>query len=274
MKNYIPKTLVLLTLAIMAAVFLSARQPLGEASTQRPVKPELRKVLSRHSSLPLVTQFGQAQAATAQDQERRQSRQRVSQGLYAGRLIMDPGVRDINGQSETLDLKFIDGVKILKPGERKDPDGLPISGNTIVIGTVVSGDAYVSQNNDGVFSEYKVAVTEVLKSDPATVISAQDEITTWRPGGSVQFQSGHVKHFVIAGRGFPEVGTQYVFFLRRADKDVKDYAIASAYSIKDQIVSTLDDGQDQGSFDGMSLTEFLDKLRQEISARQEGGMQQ
>ena len=87
-------------------------------------------------------------------------------------------------------------------------------------------------------------------------------------GGSVKFHSGHIKHFVVAGRGFPEVGTQYVFFLRRPDKAVRDYVIPSAFSIKDQVVSPLDDGQDQASLDGISVDAFLDKLRHEIRIRQ------
>ncbi|HEY0365261.1 MAG TPA: hypothetical protein VGC73_02240, partial [Pyrinomonadaceae bacterium] len=120
---------------------------------------------------------------------------------------------------------------------------------------------------------YRVAVNEILKPDPESVISVQDELTTWRPGGSLQFHSGHIKHFIISGRGFPEVGTQYVFFLRRADNEVDDYAIATAFSIKDQVVAPLDDANDQVSFENMRLNDFLNQLRQEIAVRQEGGME-
>jgi len=140
-----------------------------------------------------------------------------------------------------------------------------------VIGSATSGKAYVNQEHTGVFSEYKLAITDVLKPDPDNVISAKDEITAWLPGGSLQFQSGHIVHFIIAGCNYPEIGTQYVFFLRRPDKAVKDYVINTAYSIKDQRVSPLDDRNDQRSFDGMRVNEFLDKLRQEIRVRQEGG---
>jgi len=78
-------------------------------------------------------------------------------------------------------------------------------------------------------------------------------------------------HFIISGCNYPEIGTQYVFFLRRPDKTVKDYIITTAYSIKDQVVSPLDDQNDQRSFEGMPVKEFLDKLRKEISVRREGG---
>lgn len=274
MKYYVTKIILVVMGALLVTILLPLRDQFGQASTQLPAKPNLRKILTKHSALPPTAQFGQAQAEAAQDQIRRQSRQRLSQGLYSGKqVILDPGTRDVNGQAETFDLKFINGVKITKAGERKDPAGLPISDSIIVIGTVVSAKAYVNQENTGVFSEYRVAVNEILKPDPENVISVQDELTTWRPGGSLQFHSGHIKHFIISGRGFPEVGTQYVFFLRRADKEVDDYAIATAFSIKDQVVALLDDANDQASFESMRLNDFLNQLRQEIAVRQEGGME-
>lgn len=234
------------------------------------MRDEARKILPKYSVFPPVARWDEPSVPQdPQDQERRVHRDRLK-GLHNHKVIRDPGVREINGQSESIDLTFIDGVQILKPGEIPDPKGLPILGSIIVIGTITSGNAYVNQERTGLFSEYKVAVQEVLKPDPESVISARDEITVWRSGGSLQFPAGHIVHFIIAGRGFPEVGTQYVFFLRRPDETVKDYAINTAYSIKDQVVLALDDIA-QRPFDGMRVNEFLDKLRQEIRVRQEGG---
>lgn len=275
MKNYVPKILIVMIGAVIATIVFPARSQFGQVASAGAPKVNLRKWLSKHSALPPVAQFDDSSVPQdPQDQERRLSRNRVTHGLYSGKFILDPGTRELNGQAETVDLTFVDGVKILKAGERKDPDGLPISGATIVIGTVTKSKAYVNQGHDGVFSEYKVTVSDVLKPDPDNLISAGNEITAWQPGGSVQFHSGHVKHVVVAGRGFPEVGTQYVFFLRRADKTVADYAIASAFAVQDQLVSPLNDADDQSSFDGMRVDDFLAKLRQEISVRQEGGVDQ
>jgi len=275
MKNYAPKILILALAVIIATIALPARSQFEQVTRAAQPEVSLRRVLSKHSGLPLVAKYDEPPVPQdPQDQERRLSRTRLSHGLYSGKLILDPGTREVNGQAETIDLTFIDTVKILKPGEAKDPAGLPISGSIIVIGTVTSGKAYVNQGHDGVFSEYKIAVTDVLKSDPNDVISSGDSLTAWQPGGSLQFPSGHIKHVVIAGRGFPEVGTQYVLFLRRPDKNVKDYALSGGFSIKDQLVSPLNDVNDQDSFDGMRLEDFLTRLRQEISARPEGGVNQ
>jgi hypothetical protein len=273
MKIYVPKILFLVIATLIATIALPLRNQLGQESRGGPQRANLRERLSKHSALPPVARFDEpAVPQDPQDQERRQSRSRLSKGLFTHKVILDPGVREVHGQAEAIDLTFVDGVTILKPGELPDPMGLPISGSIIVIGTATNGKAYVNQEHTGVFSEYRLAITDVLKPDTENVISVGDEITAWLPGGTLQFQSGYIIHFIIAGCNYPEIGTQYVFFLRRPDKAVKDYAISTAFSIKDQVVSPLDDGNDKRSFEGMPATDFLAKLRQEISVRRERGI--
>ncbi|HEY3582353.1 MAG TPA: hypothetical protein VGK82_17490 [Pyrinomonadaceae bacterium] len=270
MQNYFAKILLLLAGFALAAFSFPARDQLRPVPPGVSMHDEVRKILPKHSVFPPVARWNEPSIPQdPQDQERRVHRERLK-GLNKYKPILDPGVREINGQVESVDLTFIDEVTVLKPGEREDPIGLPLRGAIVVVGTVTSGNAYVNQEHTLVFSEYKVAVQEVLKADPDSVISAGDELTTWRSGGSVRFPAGHVAHFIIVGRGFPEVGTPYVLFLRRPDKTVKDYAISTAYSIKDQVLQ-LDDINYKRSYDGMPVKDFLDKLRQEISARREGG---
>jgi hypothetical protein len=43
--------------------------------------------------------------------------------------------------------------------------------------------------------------------------------------------------------------------------------ISAAFSLKNQVVSALDDKQDQSSFDGTSENDFLNTVRKEIAAR-------
>ena len=108
---------------------------------------------------------------------------------------------------------------------------------------------------------------EVLKSDPTSVISAGDEISAWRMGGSLKFHSGNVKHFLVAGVGFPRVGTDYLFFLRSTDARIKDYAISTAFSLSDQVVYSLDANSSQCAFDATRANDFLRTVREEILAR-------
>jgi len=272
MQNYFAKILLLMAGVAFAAVAFPTRNQLRPVPPGMSAQDELRKILSKHSALPPVVRFDEPSVPSdSQDEQRRQIRDRLGKGVYTHKVINDPGVREINGRTESIDLTFIDTVQIIKPGELPDPMGLPIRGYVIVIGDATSGKAYLNQEHTGVFSEYKLAVTDVLKPDPDNLISAQDQISAWLPGGTLQFPSGHIVHFIISGCNYPQIGTQYVFFLRRPDKTVKDYIITTAYSIKDQVVSPLDDQNDQRSYEGMPAKEFLDKLRHEISVRREGG---
>src|ERR1043165_3397309 len=270
MKKHSPGILLLLAGVVFAAASFPAHNQV------RPLPPgvsrgDLRKLLPKHSVLPPLAQFDDLSIPQdPQDQERRVHRDRLK-GLDNHRVIRDPGVREIDGQAESIALTIVDGVQILKPGEVPDPVGLPILGSIIVIGTVTSGSAYMNEEHTRLFSEYKVAVEEVLKPDVKSAISTREEITAWRSGGSLQFPSGHITHFITSGRGFPEVGTQYVFFLRRPDETVNDYAMKTAYSVKDEVVLALDDIAYNRPFDGMPVKDFLDKLRKEISTRREGG---
>jgi hypothetical protein len=164
-------------------------------------------------------------------------------------------------------------VRILKPGEHPDPPALPVSSTAIVIGTVTTAKAFVSEDGTFVYSDYQTQINEVLKPDPNGAIAIGDQITAWTIGGSIHFPSGHIKHFIIPGRGFPEIGTQYLFFLWRADSKVDAYAISTAFAIKDGVVHPLDDGQHAAQFDCMPAIEFLNVVRAAIPNVQAGGDQ-
>jgi len=181
MKNLTTRVFLSLTGIVLATILAMVVFPVGNALAQLrsggSAKADLPKILSTHSALPPIGRFDAPSISQdPKEQERRQSRERLK-GLNAYKAIVDPGVREVNGQPESIHLTFIDGVYIAKPGERPDPDGLPISDTIIVIGNVSSGQAYVNREHTLVFSEYKVTVQEVLKSDPDTVISPRDEIT-------------------------------------------------------------------------------------------------
>ena len=227
----------------------------------------LTGVIPKHSASPPMVQFDQPAVETAGERERRKVRDRQSLGIYTGKVIIDPGTPVVNDEAETVDLTFIDGVRIARAGEIKDPPGLPISNTSVVVGRITSGKAYLNDDHTGVFSEYLMVVKDVLKSEPPARLSVGDEVNLWRPGGSLRFHSGHIKHFVIAGRGFPEGGRDYLFLLRTTDSGLNDYAISTAFSLDDHGVYSLDDHQDQRSFDGALPMDFLNTVRKEILVR-------
>lgn len=277
-----PKSILVLLLAIFTFTLITmltanSRGQVSESSAlqrdsmaaKAPGRLGLRENLTKNSACPPLGDL-QSPDESPENHLQRQLREALGKGRYR-RGIMDPGVREVNGQTETVVLTFIDGVTIVKPGERADPPGLPISSTAIVIGTIKGGKAFVSEDHTFVYSDYQVEIGEVIKPDPARLIPLGGKIVAWVSGGSILFPSGHLRHFVISGRGFPESGTQYVLFLRRTDPALRDYAIATAYALKNGVVLPLDDNEESKAFDGIKIDEFLNTLRTALTTVEEGG---
>jgi hypothetical protein len=223
---------------------------------------------SKHSALPPVAEFGQGRNEAQADHDRRRIREKLHGKGFYRRLIEDPGAKEVNGQAETISLTFIDGVIIPKPGQIADPPGLPVRCAAVVIGTVLSADAFVSEDRDFVYSDYKIKIERILKSDIGRAFQVADNITAWVPGGSVHFPSGHTRHFLIDGRGFPEVGGQYVLFLGREDPRLNEYEIWTAYELKNGVVLPLDAPNKR--FENTSADELLVTIQNAVRA-QSGG---
>jgi hypothetical protein len=111
--------------------------------------------------------------------------------------------------------------------------------DAVIIGNVTSARAYVSEDKTGVYSEFTVRVSDVLKSPSARTLVAGTEVEALRPGGGVRFPSGQVRKFLIGGRGLPQIGGRYVFFLKY-DNLAQAFYIVTGYRLSDGKVSPLD----------------------------------
>jgi hypothetical protein len=120
MKNKLPKILFLALMGVLAITWLHARSQPGQTSNTATTPLNLQEHLTKHSARPPVAEFGEVSNESPEAHQRRQIREGLVKGLYR-RTIGDPGTKEVNGQAETLNLTFIDGVTILKPGERPDP---------------------------------------------------------------------------------------------------------------------------------------------------------
>ena len=247
----------------------ASRNPERRIQTGPPTLSSMLEKSSKHSARPPVGEFGQTSTEPKPDHDRRLKREKVHEHFYR-QSIEDPGTKEVNGQAETILFSFVDGVIILKPGQKPDPHGLPVSATSVVVGTIVRAKAFVADNRHFVYSDYEVKIDQILKPDVGKVFNVGDKITGWVPGGSVHFPSGHIKHFLISGRGFPEVGTQYVLFLGRDDPQLDEYEIWTGYAMKDGRVLSLD--ADNQGFDNMNPGTFIATIEDAIR-RQTGGEQ-
>jgi hypothetical protein len=272
-------SIALLALACSAASWAQTTPSSGAAQPQA-VQDEskytaggqLRKP-SKYSDLPAKGEFADTQTQTEppEDQARRKVREAhftannsVLPALFP--TITDPG-KSVDGQTETGGIKFYDYAGVIST--------LPArTSAAVVIGTVVSGKAFLTKDRTYVYSDYQVRIDEILKPDAAASLIVGGQLIAFRPGGTLHFPSGHVRHFLDAGQGYPIVGAQYLFFLGRPDSSIAEYEMTSfaAYQLLHGLVYPLDDANNS-QFEGLSQTVLLGRVKQLIAASQNGGLE-
>ena len=148
--------------------------------------------------------------------------------------------------------------------------------HVIVEGIVADSKAFLSQDKTGVYSEFTIRVSRVLKVAPGLSVNVGDAIVPERFGGRVKYPSGQVIVYRIADQGAPMGGKRYLFFVANDDQD--SYRLLTAYEIQDQKVFALDGssfrGQGRSVFDkhnGEDFDSFLRKVESAINNSQGGG---
>lgn len=253
------KRLPFFVLFITALAFTPLRgsPPLAWAQNASPTPPKPDKPLkpSKYSAALPTGEFQDNQIETVPDQERRQLRESRYKNAYPTE-VKDSAESKLTapGAKETI-------YVITDYASPIDP--LPVSRSAaVVVGTILSGKAFVSKDRTYVYSDFQVHVDQVLKQDPQTNLVVGGQMVVSRGGGSIHFPSGRVKDYVNHGEGMPAVGSQYLFFLVRPDISEPEYEviIGGAYEIRKGIVHPLDDFN-MREFDNTSESELLSKVR-------------
>lgn len=258
-----PRKIILLTLLFALTSSLRAYPPIGaivpqDESNTKLDHEKLQKP-SKHSATPAKGDFQDTQIELAPDQDRRQLRENRYKGANAE--IKDPADTNPTGPKEDYSYTFIDFAGKVDP--------LPASQSAaVVIGTVLGGKAYVSKDHTFVYSDYQIKIDQILKQDSSANLTVGGVVVAMRQGGTIRFPSGHVRHFINNGHGFPAVGAQYLFFLLKPDA-VPEYemTIGATYELRSGRVYPLDDISKE--FDGVSEPDFLNKVQTAIA--QNGG---
>jgi hypothetical protein len=132
--------------------------------------------------------------------------------------------------------------------------------DVIVIAQVQSANAFLSNDRNYVYSEFTLAVTDVLKNNSRSSINTTTIITAEREGGAVKFPSGRIQQYRINGQGMPQIERKYVFFLRQNETD-EDFSILTAYELRDGQVFPLDTLDLYAIYRGDEASQFLDMVR-------------
>jgi len=120
------------------------------------------------------------------------------------------------------------------------PERMPIAkSDVIVVGRVISGEAFVSENEAAVYSEFQVRAEDVLRARAHSGIRAGGLVTAIRWGGMLQLPSGRVIRVEMANERLPHLGGRYLLFLRH-DRDLEAYRILTAYGLEGNQAQTLE----------------------------------
>lgn len=129
--------------------------------------------------------------------------------------------------------------EVIRYDEGSSIPDIPIEkSNIIVEGQVNDSKAFLSNDKSGIYSEFTVVISKVLKNNYDNLIKPNETIIAERFGGRVRYPSGKTIRYKIAGQGSPSVNSKYLFFL--AETQGNNYKILTAYELKDNKVFALD----------------------------------
>lgn len=142
---------------------------------------------------------------------------------------------------------------------------LPVAqSNVVVIGNIISSQAYLSNNKEGIYSEFGFQVEKVLKDD-SHVITIGNRIDVEREGGRIRQPSGRITRYSIAGQNMPRVGKRYMLFLTCSNPE-QAFDILTGYEFRAGKVFPLDEAGDMFDlYRGIDDVDFLSAVQDAIA---------
>ena len=137
---------------------------------------------------------------------------------------------------------------------------LPVAESEIVVvGTIGTAQAHLSENKRNIFSEFTVTVEDVLKSKIQGVEQGS-VLTIDRVGGHVKYPNGHRILYRITGLNMPQTGGRYLLFLTLKHNN-EDISILTAYQLTSNGAIPLDEPYHVASLTGVSEVDILQRVR-------------
>ncbi|HKP80571.1 MAG TPA: hypothetical protein VJT69_01070 [Pyrinomonadaceae bacterium] len=211
----------LATLSLLCLAFLSFGIALNVKTqvTGRKAKPDFK-------SFPIVD-FNKSESTEPDEKAKRQKKDK----RYSERYL--PAI------NETSDELFSS-----RDWDRGLP-ALPIKQSAaIIIGTVTSAEAHLTQNRTSIYSEFAVSVDTVVKNEASQSLQAGSIVSLERKGGRVRMPSGKIVVSWTRNQNMPEVGSRYALFLTHdfeVKGDVADgFYLLTGYELRSGRVFPLD----------------------------------
>jgi hypothetical protein len=120
-------------------------------------------------------------------------------------------------------------------------DPFPFSlSDTVIVGQVTTGQAYLSDDKRDIYSEFNVSVQEARTiSSAERHIQSGDRVVVERYGGAIRLPSGKVLFGALRDFSMPLVGKRYLLFLKY-DPSTEDSHIVTGYQLDGQHTYNLD----------------------------------
>lgn len=254
-KIFLP--LITVTIITAAAVTTSQVQTQSTQPQAPPQNPPRR--FSRDEKAEYESQFPVADYESAEPEDSNEGRKRRARNRrHNGQgLVAKP-----ENSGEGREITRIDDWEMNLPT-------LPVAqSDLVVLGEVTDARAYLSEDKQGVYSEFPVRADEVLMGGGEAGVAPGDTLIAERVGGRVRFPSGVIELSNIAGQGMPRAGQRYVLFLKSTGEG-QVYRILTGYEVREGRILPLDKrGSSRSKFDahrGVSLDDFLQTVRDAVT---------
>jgi hypothetical protein len=139
-------------------------------------------------------------------------------------------------------------------------DTLPFKdSDAVVVGTITSGQAYLSNDKRDIYSEFKLSVQEIIKMPTEPALREGDTVDIERHGGVVKLPTGKILVRSSKDYSMPSIGKRYLLFLKY-DASTRDFHLLTAYLFHGGHVYELDDLEHAGQ--NTSESKLIHELRE------------
>lgn len=135
--------------------------------------------------------------------------------------------------------------------------------NLIVVGTITSVTAHMSNDKKAVYSEFAIRIDKIIKNDISDKHELGESVAADRMGGFVQYPNGRKVMYELSDKVLPYKGSQYIFFLTKTDQS-PNYKILTLYEFKDNKIVRLDTGRRFDEFEKASKQTFIEAIQNKV----------
>ena len=142
--------------------------------------------------------------------------------------------------------------------------------DAVLLVNIIDSNAYLSNDRTAVYSEFIAHVKEVIKDTAESPVAQGSQVSIQRMGGAVEFPSGTVQRYTLAGQHMPRKGRSYLLFLKRTQEN--DFALITGYELNGQQVKPLDGSPGEKLpfelYRDSDVESFLDQLKASVASKE------